>query len=69
VPRQLRDVPSQPTAEELEADRYRARFVIVFDQLNAGEFTYPGTKLRLFYSMAGQATIGELGPDQIPADQ
>jgi hypothetical protein len=32
VPRLLRDIPSQPTAEELEADRYRARFVIVFDR-------------------------------------
>ena len=26
------DVPGQPTAEELKADRYRARFVIVFDR-------------------------------------
>ncbi len=32
VPRLLRDVPGQPTPEELEADRYRARFVIVFDR-------------------------------------
>jgi hypothetical protein len=32
VPRLLRDVPGQPTAEELAADRYRARFVIVFDR-------------------------------------
>ena len=32
VPRLLRDVPGQPTADELEADRYRARFVIVFDR-------------------------------------
>jgi transposase len=32
VPRLLREVPGQPTAEELEADRYRARFVIVFDR-------------------------------------
>jgi hypothetical protein len=32
VPRLLRDVPGQPTGEELEADRYRARFVIVFDR-------------------------------------
>ena len=32
VPRLLRDVPGQPTTEELEADRYRARFVIVFDR-------------------------------------
>jgi transposase len=32
VPRLLKDVPSQPTAEELEANRYRARFVILFDR-------------------------------------
>jgi hypothetical protein len=32
VPRLLKDVPSQPTAEELKADRYRARFVILFDR-------------------------------------
>jgi len=32
VPRLLKDVPSQPTAAELEADRYRARFVILFDR-------------------------------------
>jgi hypothetical protein len=32
VPRLLRDVPGQPSAEDLEADRYRARFVIVFDR-------------------------------------
>ena len=32
VPRLLRDVPGQPSAEDLKADRYRARFVIVFDR-------------------------------------
>jgi transposase len=32
VPRLLKEVPNQPTAAELEADRYRARFVIVFDR-------------------------------------
>jgi hypothetical protein len=32
VPRLLRDVPRQPSAEDLAADRYRARFVIVFDR-------------------------------------
>ncbi len=32
VPRLLKDVPGQPTVEELEADRYRARFVILFDR-------------------------------------
>jgi hypothetical protein len=32
VPRLLEDVPGQPSAAELEADRYRARFVILFDR-------------------------------------
>jgi transposase len=32
VPRLLKDIPGQPTTEELEADRYRARFVILFDR-------------------------------------
>lgn len=32
VPRLLHDIPGQPTAEELAADRYRSRFVIVFDR-------------------------------------
>jgi hypothetical protein len=32
VPRLLKDVPGQPTAAELEADRYRTRFVILFDR-------------------------------------
>jgi hypothetical protein len=32
VPRLLQEVPGQPTAEELQADPYRSRFVIVFDR-------------------------------------
>ncbi len=32
VPRLLKDVPGQPTETELKADRYRARFVILFDR-------------------------------------
>jgi transposase len=32
VPRLLRDVPGQPTPQELEADPYRSRFLIVFDR-------------------------------------
>jgi transposase len=32
VPRLLKDVPGQPTEAELGADRYRTRFVIVFDR-------------------------------------
>ena len=32
VPRLLKEVPDQPTAEQLQADRYLSRFVIVFDR-------------------------------------
>jgi transposase len=32
VPRLLKEVPGQPTAEQLQADPYRSRFVIVFDR-------------------------------------
>jgi hypothetical protein len=32
VPRLLKEVPNQPTPEQLQADRYRARFVILFDR-------------------------------------
>ena len=32
VPRLLKEVPGQPTEAELKTDRYRARFVIVFDR-------------------------------------
>lgn len=32
VPRLLKDVPQQPSDEELEADPYRERFIIVFDR-------------------------------------
>ena len=32
VPRLLSDVPGQPTQEQLEADPYRSRFLIVFDR-------------------------------------
>ena len=32
VPRLLKDVPGQPTEGELKADRYRSRFVILFDR-------------------------------------
>ena len=31
VPRLLADIPGQPPADELQADRYRSRFVILFD--------------------------------------
>ena len=32
VPRLLKDVPNQPTQEELEADPYRSRFLLIFDR-------------------------------------
>jgi hypothetical protein len=32
VPRLLQEVPGQPSAAELQADRYRSRFVILFDR-------------------------------------
>ena len=32
VPRLIKDVPGQPSEQELKADRYRARFVILFDR-------------------------------------
>jgi transposase-like protein len=41
----------------------------LLDHLNAAEFIYPGTDLRLVYSIAGQADIPDLAPDQNPADQ
>jgi hypothetical protein len=41
----------------------------LLDQLNAAEFTYPGTNLRLVYSIAGQAETPKLAPHQNPADQ
>jgi transposase len=48
------------------ANRAIARLL---EQLNAAEFTYPGTNLRLVYSIAGQAETPDLAPDQNPADQ
>ena len=38
-------------------------------QLNAAEFTYPGTNLRLVYSITGEAETLNLAPDQNPVDQ
>jgi len=32
VPRLLKDVPGQPTKEQLEADPYRSRFLLIFDR-------------------------------------
>jgi hypothetical protein len=41
----------------------------LLEHLNAAEFTYPGTTLRLVYAIAGQAETPELAPDQNPVDQ
>jgi hypothetical protein len=41
----------------------------LLEHLNAAEFTYPGTNLRLVYSIAGQADNLSLVPEQNPADQ
>ncbi len=49
--------------------RANRAIVHLLEQLNAAEFTYPGTELRLVYSIAGEAENPELAPRQIPADQ
>ena len=41
----------------------------LLEHLNAAEFTYPGTDLRLIYSIAGEAETPNLVPHQNPADQ
>jgi hypothetical protein len=41
----------------------------LLEHLNAAEFTYPGTSLRMVYSMAGQAGGADLAPDKNPASQ
>ena len=41
----------------------------LLEHLNAAEFTYPGTKLQLVYSIAGEAEIPTSVPQQNPTDQ
>jgi hypothetical protein len=41
----------------------------LLEHLNAAEFPYPGTNLRLVYSIAGEAEMPDLAPHQNPADQ
>jgi hypothetical protein len=41
----------------------------LLEHLNAAEFIYPGTSLKLVYSIAGQAETPDLAPDQNPAGQ
>ena len=45
------------------------REMVLLEHLNATEFTYPGTELRLVYSIAGEAESPSSAPDQNPADQ
>ena len=41
----------------------------LLEHLNAAEFPYPGTNLRLVYSIAGEHETPNLAPHQNPADQ
>ena len=41
----------------------------LLDHLNAAEFTYPGTKLKLIYSIAAKPQTENPSPLQIPRDQ
>ena len=41
----------------------------LLEHLNAAEPTYPGTSLRLIYSIAGQAEASNSVPDQNPSNQ
>ena len=41
----------------------------LLEHLNAAEFTYPGTKLQLVYSIAGEAETPNSVPQQNPTDQ
>jgi hypothetical protein len=41
----------------------------LLEQLNAAELTYPGTTLKLTYSLAGAAPIPKPGPQNFPGDQ
>jgi hypothetical protein len=41
----------------------------LLEHLNAAEFTYPGTSLKLVYSIAGEAGTLNTAPHQNPADQ
>ena len=41
----------------------------LLEHLNAAEFTYPGTKLQLVYSIAGEAETPNSVPQKNPTDQ
>jgi hypothetical protein len=60
VPRLLRDVPGQPSAEELEADPHRCRFVLVFDR--------EGYSPKFFADMWRQYRIGCICYHKFPGE-
>ena len=41
----------------------------LLEHLNAAELTYPGTKLKLTYALAGTAPSLKPGPPHFPGDQ
>jgi hypothetical protein len=41
----------------------------LLEHLNAAEFTYPGTSLKLIYSITGLPETSNSAPNQNPADQ
>ncbi len=49
--------------------RSNRAIVHLLEHLNAAEFSYPGTKLRLLYSIAGEAQAPDLAPHQNPVNQ
>ena len=49
--------------------RANREIAYLLQHLNAAEFTYPGTKLKLVYSITGYAEDLNLDPDQNLADQ
>ena len=65
VERQVLEVHVHPMSNP----RSNRAIAHLMDHLNAAEFTYPGTSLRLIYSLAGQNETAESVPSQNPADQ
>ena len=59
------------TGERLPMSNPRSNRAIahLLEHLNAAEFPYPGTNLRLVYSIAGEPETPNLAPHQNPADQ
>ena len=46
--------------------RVRTAIAHLLEHLNAAEFTYPGTKMQLVYSIAGEAETPNSVPQRIP---